>query len=124
MAENIFKKASAYRRQHPRVSFQDAIKKVSGIRKVSGSKKVSGVKKKAKLPISSNLKSKRRISAVRDSSKLGAISGIGKAEKINADIIKLEAKRKKVVGKEMRDIVQLAINKRHKQLDAIKRQLR
>src|ERR1700684_1585832 len=50
-ADNIFVRAKAYRKEHPRTSFQDAIKKVAG-KKVSGpvKKRAAASKKTAVTP--------------------------------------------------------------------------
>lgn len=134
MAENIFKKAKAYVKAHPRTSFQDAIQKVKGKGKVSGVKKrkvagvrktaVSGVKRKpvAKKTAVRNVTVK--VGRVAGTKRVGAIGAIAKGTKLVNEINRLEKKRAAVTNKELRDIVQLQINANHRKLDSLKRSIR
>lgn len=128
-SDNIFVRAKKYRAAHPRTSFQDAIKKVSGVkkasvtkRKVSGAKKVSGVKKVAgpKRKVVSGVKAKVAVRGVRKAS----VSGMSQASKLIKDIERLELKRKNEQRREMKDFIQLQINATHDKLDALKRKYR
>lgn len=121
---NVFKKASDYRKQHPRTSFQDAIKKVSGT-KVSGTKKIGAVKKKVSgTRKMGSVKTKMSGTPKRKVSGTGAIGGFAKARAISGKIGSLETKRKKLTKKIERDIIQLEINAEHRKLDALMRQLK
>lgn len=115
---NVFKKAAEYRKLHPRTSFQDAIKKVSG-KKVSGTKKktvkVTGVKKTKKAV------ARPAVAAKTVNVRVGKIGAIAKAEKLVKEINALEAKRKKIAGRELRDIYALAINAKHRELNGVKK---
>lgn len=118
--ENIFKKAKAYVKLHPRTSFQDAIQKVKGKKTVSGvRKKVSGTKRVAS-PAKRIAAPKAVTGKKRSVGKIGAVSH---AKKLMNDIAKMEKDRAKETSREMRDIYALAINKKHKDLDRVKRSL-
>lgn len=130
-SDNIFVRAKRYVKEHPRTSFQDAIKIVAKKKTVSGVKKrkVSGVKKSA-----SGVKKvgaikrtvKRRVSGTVKRAGLGS-SSMGSVERARAlvrDIDRLERKRAREKSREMRDIIQLEINSHHDKLDRIKKKKR
>jgi hypothetical protein len=122
-SDNIFVRAKAYVKEHPRTSFQDAIKKVAG-KKVSGPGKVSGVKKTVKKV---SVKKRPRavgasVSSVRvgSSNSVKAINSLTRAKEIKRNIDKLEKERALLKDRELKDIYSLAINKEHKKLNAVK----
>lgn len=116
-ADNIFVRAKAYRKQHPRTSFQDAIKKVSGKRKVSGTPKVSGVKKRK---VSGTPKVKVASASQKKAiGSLGTVSGFSKAKSLQSKIDRLETKRASESRKVYKDIIQLEINAKERQLAAL-----
>lgn len=118
-ADNIFVKAKAYRKEHPRISFQDAIKKVSG-KKVSGAKKITGAKK---VKVAGTRKRTTKPAKV-GTSRPAANKSIGRIDKGHAlvkQIDQLERKRKAIKNKELRDIYAFEINGIHKRLNQLKR---
>lgn len=129
MAVNIFKKAAAYRKAHPRTSFQDAIQKVKG-GKVSGTKKkkaVAGAKPKRKAAAPKRTAVKRvTVNVGRVAPKpVSRIAGTQtKAMKIAKEIEALEQKRKGLKGAEVRDINARTINAKHRELNRLKQQIR
>jgi hypothetical protein len=128
-SDNIFVRAAKYRKEHPRTSFQDAIKKVSGTKKVSGVKKVSGTKKKVSGPKKVAGPKKRAVSGVKAKvavrgTRKASVSGVVQANKLIKDIERLELKRKNEQRREMKDFIQLQINATHDKLDALKRKYR
>lgn len=122
-SENIFVRAKAYQKLHPRTAWAECIQKVKG-KKVSGTRKVAGTKKVGAAP-----KKRTRITGTKSilSKVTGpkkTISGIARANKLIRDIARLELKRKSMKAKELKDIVQMEINACHDKLDAIKRSYR
>lgn len=115
--DNIFVRAKAYQKDHPRTAWAECIQKVKG-KKVSGS--VTGAKAKRK-----------RVTGIRVASTVGKAvvkrspvtktDLIKKAAAIVKDIEKLEVERKLLKSREMRDIYSLQINRQHDKLDALKR---
>lgn len=122
-ADNIFVRAKAYRKEHPRTSFQDAIKKVAG-KKVSGAKPA---KKIAGKPVKSSVAGtrKRRTEPARVATSRGYAKRTGtrleRAKEITGQINKLEGERSAVKSRDMKDIYAAEINGLHKKLDALKR---
>ncbi len=112
-ADNIFVQAKAYVKEHPRTSFQDAIKKVAG-------KKVSGTKPKAKVAGTRPRTSKPKHVATTRVAKHHAGGRIDRAKKILSHIDKLERERSAIKNREMKDIYALEINDLHKKLKALK----
>lgn len=119
-ADNFFVRVKKYRKEHPRASQQQAMKALKGKKSVSGTKrKVAGTK------AVTGTKRKRRVSGVAASAKIigkrTTVSGIDRAKAIVRDIDRLEAKRARETKRELKDIIQLAINAKHDKLDALKR---
>ncbi len=123
MAVNIFKKAKAYRKIHPNVSFQDAIQKVSG----KSAKPVSGVKKKRKVSGVKSAVGVRRKAVKRAVSGVVAKRRIGKAVNTKVDrlqghvieINRLEGLRKRAKTADVKNAYQRLINAQHDKIDAI-----
>lgn len=115
-ADNIFVRAKAYVKAHPRTSFQDAIQKVKG------KAKVSGVKRKTKAPVVR--KAIKRVSkvikAVRPAKTRFEVVGktpYNAAMSLLKEIEKLEKKYKKAKTKAEKDVLAFLINKQHDKLD-------
>lgn len=127
--DNIFVRAKAYVKAHPRTSFQDAIQKVKGKKAVAGveaKKAVGKVKAKAVGKVKAAPKRKRRVAGVIASSNparrtAGTVCGLGKAIGLENDIMKMENIRAKAKTRELRDLVQIKINKAHAQLKALQK---
>lgn len=124
-SENIFVRAKAYQKLHPRTAWADCIQKVKGKKTVGGVKKKtvgSAAPKKRKRIAGTKIAATTR----KIGTKVGkpAISGLQKASKLVADIARLEKKRKALKSRELRDIVQLEINAHHDHLDRIKKTYR
>lgn len=119
--DNIFKRAKAYRAEHPRVSFQDAIQRVKG--KISAPKKVSGTTTKPK-----TIRTRKAAKPVHVSSSRTVSSyktdWIKKAQAILTKIDKMEAKRTKHKSKEMKDIYAIAINAEHHKLKQLQQKFK
>lgn len=113
-ADNIFVRAKAYVKDHPRTSFQDAIQKVKG-------KKVSGTKPKAKVAGTKRPRTTSPAKVASTRPRIHHTGAIAKAKKIVADIDKLERERKALKNREMKDIYALEINKLHRQLKTLKK---
>lgn len=120
--DNVFSRAKAYRAEHPRVSFQDAIQRVKG-KKVSGTVKRTAPKK-AKVQ---GVKRPRIIGAVKVSKakpadrnlhllKLGQI--------IKGRIAAKELELKKVKDKDERRLLIGFINGEHDKLDKVINQMK
>jgi hypothetical protein len=122
MAVNIFKKAKAYVKAHPRTSFQDAIQKVKGGKSVSGVKRkkaVTGTKRKAVTGTK-----RKRVTGVKVASsvgRVGATDPIKKGKAIVGKIDSLTQQRAKEKNKEMKLLLAYAINAEHDKLDKLKR---
>lgn len=130
-SDNIFVRAKRYVKDHPRTSFQDAIKIVAKKKTVSGvkKKKVSGIKKSVsgvRKTVSLKRSVKRRVSGTVKRSGLGSttIGSVERARSLVRDIDRLERKRAREKSRELRDIIQLEINSCHDKLDHIKRKRR
>lgn len=118
--ENIFKKAKAYVKLHPRTSFQDAIQKVKGTKKST----VSGTKPKKKTVTTKTVK-KATIGAIkRHTSPKKINSAYTHGTKILGQIDKLEADLKRAKGNDKKTFIKIAINAKHDELDAVKRKLK
>lgn len=121
MAVNIFKKAKAYRKLHPNISFQDAIQKVKG----TGAA-VSGVKKKTvKRKAVAGVKKCKAVVRGRVGAVKKRVSPKSKLERGKAIIRQIDAHEKKhaqTVGKEAKTLLALEINSLHDKLDALKAQ--
>lgn len=116
-SENIFKRAKAYQKLHPRTSWPECIQKVKG-KKVSGSKpkvKVSGVPKKRRSRINTHLVGSTR-TTVRS-----VESRIQKGTKILKKIESLEAKAKDVSNKDLKHLYYAEINALHVRLNKLKK---
>ena len=114
------------RREHPTWSFKKQQAEASRLNK-SG-KKVSGAKKKISAPKVSaavgKVKRKKAVASPRKSTTRTTAkktSSLQKARSLVNRINKLEIKRKEEKARELKDIIQLEINKCHDQLDAMKR---
>lgn len=134
---NIFKEAKKYRDVHPRVSFQDAIQKVSGKRAVSGAKKPAAKKKVGLVqycapPAISGVKKKKKriglvnynVPVVNVGKQPAAIGALSKGKEILKTIATLEADRRRAKTKDAKDLLSLVINKEHDKFDALKRNLK
>jgi hypothetical protein len=119
--DNIFVKAKAYHKLHPKTAWADCIQKVKG-KKVSGTKKkVSGsVKKKISAPAKVGAKRKRiPVASSRVSSPKKSTLQQGRVLVRRIEV--LELKRKQEKARELKDLLQLEINACHDRLDAIKK---
>lgn len=118
--ENIFVKAKAYQKLHPRTAWADCIQKVKGKGKVSGTKK-----KNSRLTDAPVRKKRARKAAVRVGDSRPTIarvnSKIKRGEKLLKEIDKLEAKAKEVSNKDMKHLYYREINDLHKKLDQLKK---
>jgi hypothetical protein len=130
MAVNIFKKAKAYRTKHPKISFQEAIQKVSGKSPaISGKKKVSGIGKKKvagvkRVVASRKVSGRSKVISYARAPKAATVGALAKGQGIIKEINKLENQRKKLKTKIEKDYLALIINKEHDKLDALSRQLK
>lgn len=135
--ENIFVKAKAYHKKHPRTSWAECIQKVKGKKSVSGvkrktvgaAKKVSGPKKRIASATHRTTPKRKaaapKVSAKRVSVHIGKIGAVGgKAIRIAKEIERLEVQRKAIKGKILRDINARIINAKHRELNAVKSQIR
>lgn len=116
--ENIFVRAKAYQKQHPRTPWAECIQKVKG-KKVSGVKrtvkaKVAGVKKRRPRTNTHPVASSRH--PVRS-----AESRIQKGTKILRKIDALEAKAKEVSNKDLKHLYYAEINALHTKLNKLKK---
>jgi hypothetical protein len=133
MAENIFKRAKEYRTKHPRTSFQDAIKKVSGVKKRTTVRATKTVKPGSTRRGNSTGPSTVHTGTLTISGRKPvvkhhkikisgpAIGAVAKGKKIVHNIEKMERERKTLKSKEMKNLLALAINAEHDKLDNLKR---
>ena len=127
MADALEKYRSAlkkYRKENPNVPFKTAQKRVSAEMK-SGA--ISGHKKRKKGPGATTHKKamgdpKCKRIATRPVKITGTrkISGVAKGEQLLRKIERLEIKRREARAMELKDIIQVEINKLHDQLDALR----
>jgi hypothetical protein len=82
------------------------------IKKAKKNKNIGSVRAKAKRP-------KRTTIAVK-----ATVGALDKGLSLVKDIKSLEARRKKLAGKEAKDLMALAINAKHDQLDALKKRMK
>lgn len=113
-AGNLFSRAKQYTKDHPRTSYQDAIKKLSG-KKVSGVKKAAPAKKRKVHSVTGNTK----VSGTK-TKREGVNDLVMKAKKIIARIETMERDRAKEKDKDLRDVYSIAINAEHKKLRNLK----
>lgn len=123
---NIFSKAAAYRKDHPRTSFQDAIKKVSG-KKVGAVKKKVSVTGHTKPKKKTVIKTERLTTIGRVAPRRSAVSTAMPAAyrsgmAILKNIDKMEAELKKTKGVDAKNLLKTLINKQHDKLDHLKKQ--
>ena len=122
-SDNIFSRAKAYVKAHPRTTFQEAIQKVKG-------KKIAGVKTKAKAPARVAGTRKRvqakpqLIARTAAMHKGGSIGALKQSQAIINNIDKMERERAKMKSKELKDISALLINAEHKKLKNIAAKIR
>lgn len=122
-SDNIFVRAKAYVKVHPRTSFQDAIQIVSK-KKISGTKKkVSGVKRKVSgtKKVAGTVKRKRTTTHLVHSTSAPKHTIIERGKALIRQIDKLELQRKNEKNRDMKDIIQVEINKCHRKLREIKK---
>jgi hypothetical protein len=117
-----------FKRENPNVSHAVAQQKVSAAMK-SGT--ISGAKKKKRRVGAAPAARKAAVTGTRRKTVKRAtvgkahttprkISGIAKATKLVRDIERLEIKRREARARELKDVIQVEINKLHDQLDALK----
>jgi len=128
MADALAKYRAAlkrYRKEHPNTPYATAQKKVSAEMK---SGQISGAKKKRRR-VGTTAPAKKAVTGTRrkritgtkkvGTSKPRKISGVAKGEQLLRQIERLEIKRREARARELKDIIQLDINKLHDQLDAL-----
>ena len=124
-SENIFVKAKAYQKLHPRTPWPECIQKCKGKKAVTGTKKrVSVAGKKKAAPAKRTVKHTVGKATTRKVSHHKAGAHTAKAEAIWRDIERLELKRQGLKAKELKDICQLEINGLHNKLKHIRTHIR
>lgn len=134
MADALAKYRAAlkrYRKDNPKVPYATAQKRVSAEMK---SGKVSGAKKKRRVgsPAASKKTAigstrrkasapKARIAAPKRKGTATPKTRMQKATKLVRDIEKLEIRRKAEKARQMKDVIQIEINRLHDQLDSLNR---
>jgi hypothetical protein len=121
--ENIFVKAKAYQKLHPRTAWAECIQKCKGKKAVSGARpaKVAG---KPKVAGTKRAKRPRTSSHPVVSTKTmtnHAHSRIKRGTELLKEIDRLEAKAKEVVNKDLKHIYYAEINSLHARLNKLKK---
>jgi|SRR5579859_528181 len=117
-SENIFVKAKAYQKLHPRTPWAECIQKVKGKHKVSGAKPkaaVSGPKRKKRARVAAKPVGSSRVTV------RSVKTRIQRGVQILKEIDKLEAKAKEVSNKDLKHLYYAEINTLHKKLVNLKK---
>ena len=117
-SENIFVRAKAYQKMHPRTAWAECIQKVKGKKSVSGavkSKSVSGTRKKRTRISTHPVISSRSVST------RAVLTRIAKGRALLNEIDKLEAKCKEIKNRDLKDLYYIEINSLHRKLKNLKK---
>lgn len=128
-SDNIFVRAKAYVKAHPRTSFQDAIQKVKGKKTVSGVKRKSSAKAKVatRKPKKETVTKTTRVTATvgRAVGRIGSVNGTEKTGlKLLNNINRLTVKLKTTKGADARNFIKRLINAEHDKLDLLTKKLK
>jgi hypothetical protein len=128
-ADNIFVRAKAYVKAHPRTSFQDAIQKVKGKKTVSGVKRKAATVSKptARKPKKETVTKTTRVTATVGKA-IGRIGSVNSAEKAGlkllANINRLTVKLRTTKGTDAKNFIKRLINAEHDKLDSLNKKLK